>query len=193
MVGWEEEGDEGKKVVALNGSWIFSLFLNLTLVYSYPYLNLILYIDLQWIIVNPFYPQARRNQCYYLTTGACLVFGMLSCTLVYSMSADLSLQVVIFNCINMIFSILSVALLFSILHKLTGQGTSWQLKKIICWRYILLFFVFLPQYTRCFIAFFKFAGLLDDWTPEVFYILDCFETYPIIFIPLIRLNEPLII
>lgn len=85
------EDDERWKVVALNGSWIFSLFLNLTLLYTYPYLNLILYIDLQWIIVNPFYPQSRRNLCYYLTTGACFVLGILSCTLVYSISADLSL------------------------------------------------------------------------------------------------------
>lgn len=62
----------------------------------------------------------------------------------------------------------------------------------MCWRYILLFFVLLPQYIRCFIAFFKFAGLVD-WQPEVMYILDCLETYPIVFIPLIRLSEPLII
>ena len=44
------------KLIALKSCWIFSLFLNLTLVYSYPLLNLILYMDLEWIIVNPFYP-----------------------------------------------------------------------------------------------------------------------------------------
>lgn len=51
--------------------------------------------------------------------------------------------------------------------------------------------MFLPQYLRCFIAFFKFAGLID-WTPEVMYFFNCFETYPIVFIPLIRLYEPII-
>lgn len=185
--------DEASKIIALNASWIFSLFLNLTLVYSYPYLNLILYIDLEWIIVNPFYPQARRNQCYYLTTLACFVLGIVSCTLVYSIGADLSLQVVIFNCINMVFSTLSVLLLVRILYQLMRQGTSWELKKIIYQRYIILFVIFVPQYLRCFIAFFKFAGFLADTTPTTMYVFNCVETYPIVFIPLIRLYEPLII
>ena len=49
------------KVFMLQACWVFSLFLNLTLLYSYPVLNLILYLDLEWIIMDPFYPQNKRN------------------------------------------------------------------------------------------------------------------------------------
>lgn len=132
------------KVLTLNACWIFNLFLNLTLLYSYPLLNLILYIDLEWIIVNPFYPQSKRNTVYTSMVLLSFISGAISCTLVYTLSTDLSLQVVIFNCMNMFFSVLSVLLVFRILYQLQRQGTSWELKKIICVRYVVLFLVFVP-------------------------------------------------
>lgn len=45
---------------------------------------------------------------------------------------------------------------------------------------------------RCFVAFFKFAGVINS-TPEMMYLLNCIETYPIFLIPIIRLNEPIIL
>ena len=56
---------------------------------------------------------------------------------------------------------------------------------------MILFAIFLPQYLRCFQAFLKFAGVITI-TPGAMYFYSIVETYPILLIPLIRLNEPII-
>ena len=75
---------------------------------------------------------------------AALILGVVSCTLVYTLTDDLATQVVIFNCLNMFFVFVSVILVIRILYQLMRQGTSWELKKIICYRYVVLFLVFVP-------------------------------------------------
>ena len=112
------EGIERAQYVTLQAIWITSLLLNLVLVQAYPLLNLILYVDLQWIIKDPFYPQSKRDTYYYTAILFSIIGGAVSCSLVYSLSDNISLQVVIFNLINMFFGVLTLGIMVRIMVQL---------------------------------------------------------------------------
>lgn len=116
----------------------------------YPLLNMLLYVDLYWIIKDPFYPQKRRNKIYNILMLICVVIGTgWTAYLVFGPSSMEFLGAsqfmsIIFASLNIFFGLISLILIIRIVYLLNRQGTSKNLKKIMVIRYILLFLVFIP-------------------------------------------------
>lgn len=94
--------------------------------------------------------------------------------------------------LNSLFGLYSFYLIVQIYRLLFRQGTSRKLKKNIVIRYLLLYFIFLPNYVM---SYFDIIHYLD--VKIEFHILgtrlENTLIVTIVFIPLIRLSEPIVI
>ena len=119
----------------------------------YPVLNLLLYQDLYWIMINPFYPQRKRNNVYCF--GIFMLIFLVLCeeiTLLFqpmnSKYYTMYSYPLISLIINTICFLWSFILIILIIKRLLRKGTSPKLRKIITIRYLTLYVVFLGQYVK---------------------------------------------
>lgn len=149
----------------LFGLWLMRLFQIL-----YTFLNFLLYVDLFWIIKNPFYPQCQRNSRYKMATGlVCfLVISELIVTANFHLSLESNdikdinsvsfIQEVIFFLICISFAIISLVLLIKICKQLSRKGANQKLRNIVLIRYVMLYIVFIPQYIHEGLFIFAYLG-----------------------------------
>lgn len=160
----------------------------------YPLMNLLLYVDLYWIMRDPFYPQKKRNNLYItsIILFSVITFFYQLIILSTNLSSDsYHLLYPIFGLIvNGSFGLLSFILIIAILVRLSRKGTSPKLRQIIIIRYFILYVVFLGQYLNMFM---KFMAEIQKKRELQSKVLLKVELYSMVLIPVIRISEPLIL
>lgn len=119
----------------------------------YPVVNLLLYVDLYWIMKNPFYPQRKRYAAY--TAVMLTIIFLTICEEIsiiftpmdgdYYLYYSYPLFSLIINVGSFVWSLILIIL---IILRLLRKGTSPKLRRIIFVRYLTLYIVFLGQYMK---------------------------------------------
>ena len=110
-------------------------------------MNCLLYVDLYWIMKDPFLPQKKRIALYVTLTISLIIIIILWELIVISSSHTSNLHRygppilgLIINCST---ALLSLYFMIAIVFRIMKKGTSAKLRQIITIRYILLYALFL--------------------------------------------------
>lgn len=155
--------------------------------------NTILYVDLYWIIVDPFTPTSQRHTLYRTAFCAQVAFHFFIVTLSLSTAAltdDAQSQIYAVNTI--VYVLASTVCLLLILKNSFSQKLSKHLQNRILLRYLLYFLVVSPQYYwKIYLMLITFG--LFARRPGVEHAMSIAQALSAIAMALIRLSEPLIL
>lgn len=168
----------------------------------YPLVNLILYIDLIWILKNPFYPQRQRNFYYYILIAILTVFSISHTTILLQFTQkDQEVRFIylrhIPDSIHLILRVMNLLSIFFIAFLLLKESLSKKLRQIILVRYIILFITFIPGILApCYTTYLYLSSshkMKDQSDDSTYRLLMNFSLYLVVMVPLVRLCEPRII
>lgn len=111
--------------------------------FLYNFTHFLLYLDLFLIVRNPFYPQWKRVNYYKIMSIALIIIVLLTSQFAVE---DKPMYLLVAMFIGVLNFFVSLVFLIIIIRNISIQGTSSELYKRVCTRYLTIFIIFSSQY-----------------------------------------------